>query len=934
MKRIHLFESQYRILENATKMKRRNKRFHLTEGQFHLITEALLLEMSLQDIYAKYYSSIPQETFSRLISADPTSKPNKMGKYSKWLLSLYQRGKMKIGDLGEAKTCLDYFSKYINRIEVKDINKYASIKELYDVVEPFMENPNQATSKSDELRRQKEQDATIVYEDEIWKVVVPHTEEMACLYGKGTRWCTAAEESDNMFRYYHNQGELYININKQNNRKYQFNFETESFMDEQDETIMRPIPITMNMTKGLIAYYKQERDLSDFLKLYYEDVEDESEGFVRVFGDNGVEWIGQDGKALANSYFYEDGGSFNNGYAWVCCPASEREAYDDEDVDGGEYNFINKKGLLLSDTWFDDVTNFESNFARVELDGKANLIGTDGGFLFDDWNRYAILTFTIGQMWVIRDLHNSLYNFINADGKMVSKLWFTEVDRPLGTDVYKYAYGHLIDKDDDGHRYFRWFKIYSNGEVIEKTGGINQIVQDVTESINGGFINEESLLTEATLQDIYAKYYSNMPQEEFEQIVNADPTARPNKMGKYGKWLLSLYQRHQLLIEDLYKAKEYLEFFNKYINRIEVKDINKYKSLSDLYRVVQPFMKDPSQATSHSDEVRKIKEGAEKVYEDGKWLIIIPHTKEASCYYGKGTQWCTAATSSNNMFDYYDGRGDLYILIDKEANEKYQFHFESDSFMDEIDEPIEGVICQTVGLTDGAMQYFKNVRSEEDFDKLITKTYDFYSSGNIDDEPTMRLRQKLDDEYGILFDEEDGAIAFGVVIPSDLSAIYENYYENSFAIFGNDNGCETLVVYNSEYGTLQLISQRVVDYDYLYNDYSDSDEYGKYLAITQEDGVNALVSIHNAEPIYRTEEYVYGYEFVSYDVVIAKKGNDLVDFVQLHDGAVIEDMRLKDGNVVYDDDKYGMYAYEPKGGLMFVDFEKFDYNLVDEEGVH
>ena len=442
----------------------------------------------------------------------------------------------------------------------------------------------------------------------------------------------------------------------------------------------------------------------------------------------------------------------------------------------------------------------------------------------------------------------------------------------------------------------------------------------------------EALLLEMSLQDIYTKYYSSIPQETFSQLVAADPTSKPNKMGKYSKWLLSLYQHHQLLIEDLYKVKEYLEFFNKYINRIEVKDINKYKSLPDLYRVVQPFMEDPSQATSHSDEVRKIKEGAEKVYEDDKWLIIIPHTKEASCYYGKGTQWCTAATSSNNMFDAYNGSGDLYILIDKKVNEKYQFHFESDSFMDETDEPIEGVICQTVGLTNGVMQYFKGVRSEEDFDKLITASHDFYSSENVDGEPTMRLRQKVGDEYGTLFDEDDDAIAFGIVVPNNLQAIYRNYYENEFAVFDNDNGCQTLVVYNSEYGTLQLISQWVVDYDYLYNDYSNSEEYGKYLAVTQEDGVNALVSIHDAEPIYRTEEYVYDYDFVSYDVVIVKKENDLVDFVQLYDGSVIEDMRLKDGNVVSDNGKYGMYAYEPKGGLMFIDFENFTYNLVDEEG--
>ena len=158
-------------------------------------------------------------------------------------------------------------------------------------------------------------------------------------------------------------------------------------------------------------------------------------------------------------------------------------------------------------------------------------------------------------------------------------------------------------------------------------------------------INESSFikLFEATnLSDIYQKYYSKIPQDEFNEIVSADPTwnsDKPNKMGKYGKWLLSLYMSKRLKLEDLYKAKTYLSYFVKYNNVIDNKDINTYKSLNDLYSVVSNFIENPDQATSKQDAIRKIKEGAEKVYEDNEWIVIIPHTEEASCYYGKGTQW-------------------------------------------------------------------------------------------------------------------------------------------------------------------------------------------------------------------------------------------------------------------------------------------------------
>ena len=90
-------------------------------------------------------------------------------------------------------------------------------------------------------------------------------------------------------------------------------------------------------------------------------------------------------------------------------------------------------------------------------------------------------------------------------------------------------------------------------------------------------INESqalSLLFEAaSLGDIYQKYYSQIPEETFRQIVSADPTynvEKPDKMGKFGKWLLNLYQKGALKNEDLYKAKDYLSTFVKFNTKINM----------------------------------------------------------------------------------------------------------------------------------------------------------------------------------------------------------------------------------------------------------------------------------------------------------------------------------------------------------------------------
>lgn len=289
-----------------------SKKVYLSESALQIIAEAVL---SLSDIWEKYYSKIPYEEFTKIVSSDPTTVDDKMGKYSKWLLNLYLKQQLKLEDLYKAKECLTLYTKFINRIEQKDINKIPNLVELYNIVEPFEQNPDQATSGKDEVRRTKEE-ATKVYEDDEWLVVVPKTKEAACYYGKGTKWCTAASEDNykhNMFDAYSKAAPLYININKQSGRKYQFQFngDDSQFMDERDHEIQKPIPQTIGMSEGLINFYYDfgsEDDINDwFNKLYFdtrwdiEDIDGEEweDRFVGItwdsnygiiYGGNGVEY--------------------------------------------------------------------------------------------------------------------------------------------------------------------------------------------------------------------------------------------------------------------------------------------------------------------------------------------------------------------------------------------------------------------------------------------------------------------------------------------------------------------------------------------------------------------------------------------------------------------------------------------------------------------
>lgn len=462
-----------------------SKRYILNESQFALLNEMMLLETSLEDIYAKYYSNIPQEEFNKIVFADPTSRPekNKMGKYGKWLLSLYQRGKLKIGDLGEAKECLSTFSKYINRIEVKDINKYGSIRELYDAVCPFMSG-GEATSKSDALRKQKHEEAVKVYEDDTWMVIVPLTQKASCIYGKGTKWCTAAESSQNMFDYYNNRGRLYININKATREKYQFHFESNSFMDENDDEIDYPIPQEIGMSQGLVEFYKNKVGKQAFLGLVYPyvtsmndemdiwgaELDDEHWVYVdssgnRLFGDDVVFsniWPFKDGIAKVG-IFMTDSEAKNEGYENYGDYMID-DYYRDESVHE-YYNFVNENGEYLSKKWFFESSNFYGNFAYVKLKGVkgSNLIRRDGTYLFP-WGKYKISDRTDYHMWKLYDFRTKMYNAVNDNGELVSpNMWFVDMQPSLKRECpcfvcyaiengrYKlclvFADGKIIDSD-------------------------------------------------------------------------------------------------------------------------------------------------------------------------------------------------------------------------------------------------------------------------------------------------------------------------------------------------------------------------------------------------------------------------------------------------------------------------------------------------------
>ena len=79
-----------------------------------------------------------------------------------------------------------------------------------------------------------------IFEGETLRIYAPKTQEDACKQGEKTKWCTASKKA-NMFSVYIKQGPIYIIIPKSPGHpkeKYQFEFYTNSYMNQDDKRIV------------------------------------------------------------------------------------------------------------------------------------------------------------------------------------------------------------------------------------------------------------------------------------------------------------------------------------------------------------------------------------------------------------------------------------------------------------------------------------------------------------------------------------------------------------------------------------------------------------------------------------------------------------------------------------------------------------------------
>ena len=176
----------------------------------------------------------------------------------------------------------------------------------------------------------------------------------------------------------------------------------------------------------------------------------------------------------------------------------------------------------------------------------------------------------------------------------------------------------------------------------------------------------KTILLEGRVEDVLNKHFKGTPggyleKLYYDEIVPGSADINPNH--KYLEWIAKNWDTSGPNEdgEMEHNLKEILLAVSKFDNqsqRLQVKDLNQYRDIEELFNALKKLGETARRSVEINDEV-------EKVYEDNRFVVVVPTTHKSSCYYGAGTKWCTASKDTESHFSNYKSGGELYYIIDK-----------------------------------------------------------------------------------------------------------------------------------------------------------------------------------------------------------------------------------------------------------------------------
>jgi hypothetical protein len=156
------------------------------------------------------------------------------------------------------------------------------------------------------------------------------------------------------------------------------------------------------------------------------------------------------------------------------------------------------------------------------------------------------------------------------------------------------------------------------------------------------------VIVEGRIEDVQKKF----PDINVSDLVAGQPAGTNNK---YLEWCAKQVAAGEAPALVLAIVSE----FHSVRDKMPQKDLNFYKTLPQLRDAI------PKKEQSKAQKTAQVKSSADRIYEDDRFLVVRPNTRQASCLYGAGTRWCTAATQGNQFKNYSARNARFYYVIDK-----------------------------------------------------------------------------------------------------------------------------------------------------------------------------------------------------------------------------------------------------------------------------
>lgn len=157
------------------------------------------------------------------------------------------------------------------------------------------------------------------------------------------------------------------------------------------------------------------------------------------------------------------------------------------------------------------------------------------------------------------------------------------------------------------------------------------------------------IIQEGRVDDFKSKYTQKFGSDGVNKIIEVVPQKFLDWVGKN----LDVVN----FDENLNKLVTGLKKFEKTSTNFPITDLYQYKSIEQFLKAVSDY------ETKQRRDIKRV-EGGNVVFDDGRYFIVNPLTQQSSCYYGKGTKWCTAA-EGNSHFHKYNQDGKLFYILDR-----------------------------------------------------------------------------------------------------------------------------------------------------------------------------------------------------------------------------------------------------------------------------